>query len=162
MPEIKTLLICIVIALFCGYFVGRFTAPGCQDTVIQGTVNVAAHTAVSYTPKSPGEKTDLDVRIGKPDIKVMVNGKEATFKKADNERYALEKNKIALDQQSKVEFDIKTDQIDNTKDWAIGGGYGNHGFAGMIATPLLRPFGTWGYGDKETIAGGINIKFNWK
>jgi len=82
-------------------------------TTVQGATETK--TEIAYVPKeiikyidasgqevAAPEKTDLDVRIAKPDFIVNVNGQQQTFARADNENYLFDKNKILFDQSSKI------------------------------------------------------------
>jgi hypothetical protein len=151
-----------------------------KPTIVQGEVKTVTDTQIAYVPKetiitkyidSTGkevtkeelEKTDLQTVIGKPSINIKLNGKEVIFNKADDEKYALEKNKIALNQTSDITFDatITPPTVDNTKRWGVGIGYGMNGLAGKLDFPIGKnnSIGGWVYGDKETASVGINIKF---
>ena len=67
---------------------------------------------IVYRDKTTGkivtgtEKTDLDVKIAKPEFNIRINGKEAAFKKSDDEKYMFEKNKIQMNQTSKITADV--------------------------------------------------------
>ena len=102
----------------------------------------------------------MDVTIPKQSLTVKVNGKEETFQKSDNEKYVLDKNKIALEQQSKASIDIKVPTIDNTRRWELGVGVDKHGQpAGMGGFPLKGHVGGWVAGSKSTVMGGIKVHF---
>lgn len=80
------------------------------------TIQGSTETKIVYVPKEKTiikevntgrpieatEKTDLDARINKTDFTLKVNGREVTFSKDDAENFMFEKNKIQLDQHSKV------------------------------------------------------------
>jgi len=88
--------------------------------VVKETVEVQGETKLVYVPKEKivyrdkttgklvtgTEKTDLDVKIAKPEFNIRINGKEAAFKKSDDEKYMFEKNKIQMNQTSKITADV--------------------------------------------------------
>lgn len=51
--------------------------------------------------------------------------------------------------------------IDKTKRWGINIGYGSNGMAGKMDFPIgdNDHMGGWLYGDKETKAGGVQVRF---
>lgn len=124
------LLIIIGITFFVGGFVGyKIHRPNCpKPEVLNVQTNTVQTTALAYVPKQVDkvsgktEKTDIESTTGKTALLVKVNGKEVEFKKADNEAYVLEKNKVTLTQTSAAEISIKTETIDLTRKWAIIGG----------------------------------------
>lgn len=164
---VKYLAIFIAGFIMCWVFFPR-TVPKVEykDKIIKGDAQTITKTEVVYVPKEINsfgqrEKTDLQVDIAKTDINVKVNGKDAVISKADDEQYMFEKNKIALQQTSKAEINIKVPVQDRTRYWSLGVGYGNNGVAGMVGFPISKKaaIGGWVYADKRTGAGGIEIKF---
>jgi len=88
------------------------------------------------------EKTDVDVKVNKPNLNVNVNGKNIELTKAEDEKYLFENNKLTFEQSSNVNFTIKTQPvyIDKTKYFGIGA-YTNGKKSGtMIAAefPLIK------------------------
>lgn len=136
-----------------------------KEVKIPGKATTETKTVIQYVPKSVDtqtretEKTDIEVAIPKTDLHLKVNGQEQVIHKDDSEKQVLEKNKVTLDQKSTATFEVKVPTVDNTRKWAAGVGYGNHGLAGKIDFPLKHPVGGWIYGDKKTIAGGIQVSF---
>lgn len=122
-------------------------------------------TEITYVPKKTvngkKEKTDLQADIGKTDFVVRVNGQEQTFAKAEDERYVFDKNKLTLDQTSKVTLDVNVPTRDDTKRWAVGVGYGNDGMAYTVDFPVGKSdtVGGWAYKDDDSHAVGVKIKF---
>lgn len=94
---------------------------------------------------------------------MKLNGKEIQFTKADDEQYVLEKNKVALNQTSKITIDatVSPSVVDNTKRWTIGAGYGTNGLAGSVRFPIGKnnAVGGWVYGDKSVKSAGLEVKF---
>ena len=122
-------------------------------------------TEIAYVPKKvvngKTEKTDLQADIGKTDFTIKVNGQEQTFEKSDEEKYVFDKNKLTLDQTSKVTLDVTVPTVDNTKRWAVGVGYGNDGMAYTVDFPIGKSdtVGGWLYKDNDSHAVGVKIKF---
>ena len=95
--------------------------------IVKETVEVQGETKLVYVPKEKviyrdkvtgkvvtgTEKTDLDVRVAKPEFTIRVNGKEQAFTKADDEKFIFEKNKIQMNQSSKVVADVNMSGIIN-------------------------------------------------
>ena len=109
------------------------------------------------------EKTDIEVSTGKPSINVKLNDKEVEIQKDDNEDYVFEKNKLQLTQNSQVNFDIHIDpiEVDDTKHWGIGAGYGSNGLAAIVEFPINKKNNVdgWIMKDRDMTAGGVMIKF---
>lgn len=108
------------------------------------------------------EKTDLQVNTGKPDFNIKVNGHEATFHKADNEKYMFEKNKLEMNQQSTIDMNIKVPPIDDTKYYGIGAGYNSKNGVNYILTfPINKSKHAEGYvtHDKKSTTCGVILKF---
>ena len=118
----RWLIFLLACAFVGGYFSGHRHGPASEPTMpptTSGNATASHSTTVAYVPKPSGDKTDIEAKLGKPAIVVRVNGQEATFKKDDSESFALEKNKVTLDQTSKVVFDVKVPEIDRTKNNAL-------------------------------------------
>ena len=136
-----------------------------QSNTISGVVESKTKTDIAYVPKTvvngKKEKTDLQADIGKTDFVVRVNGQEQTFTKADDERFVFDKNKLTLDQTSKVTLDVTVPAIDKTKRWAVGVGYGDDGMAYTVDFPIGKSdkLGGWAYKDDDSHAVGVKIKF---
>ena len=120
-------------------------------------------TEVVYVPKyiyvdGSTEKTDVDVQIGKQELNVKVNGKEFEIKKADDEKYIFDKNKLQLTQTSFAELNIKVPTIDKTKRWEIGIGRSKDGAVGLIGFPINNNVGGWIAGSKGDVMIGVSLK----
>lgn len=190
MDTIKAYLPHILAALigaWAGFYVGSqyysttVTKTVEKPVIVQGETKTQTKTEIAYVPKetvivkyidvqtgqeataTAKENTDLEAQIGKTDFNVKLNGQEIQFKKADDERFIFDKNKIALNQSNVITFDAKISPqvIDKTKRWGIGIGYGGNGAAYKIDFPIGKndTVGGWGYKDGRTKAGGIEIKF---
>lgn len=157
-------IVCVVVGLLAGYFLGQhFAEPVTieKPPIIKTEYQTETKTQVVYVPKEPGEKTDIDASIGKQDLKVSVNGREAVIQKFDSEDYVLQQGKLELTQTSTAKLDINVPTIDKTRHLGIGAGFGNHGIAYAATFPVNKKLHTdgWAYHDKDTTAGGIIIRF---
>ena len=136
-----------------------------QLNTISGVVESKTKTEIAYVPKTvvngKKEKTDLQADIGKTDFTVKVNGEEQTFTKEDDERFIFDKNKLTLDQTSKVTLDVTVPTVDKTKRWAVGVGYGDDGMAYTVDFPIGKSdvVGGWVYRDDDSTAVGVKMKF---
>ncbi len=115
-----------------------------KPVCVQG--ETVTETKIAYVPKETIIEKYIDAggnevkreTVEKTDFTIIVNGQEQTFTKTDEERYVFDKNKLTLDQTSKVTFDVNVPPIDNTKRWAIGVGYAD---GGDIAYTVDFPIG---------------------
>jgi hypothetical protein len=136
-----------------------------QSNTISSVVGSKTKTDIAYVPKTvvkgKKEKTDLQANIGKTDFVVKVNGEEQTFTKEDDERFIFDKNKLTLDQTSKVTLDVNVPTRDDTKRWAVGVGYGEDGMAYTLDFPVGKAnnLGGWVYRDDDSTAVGVKMKF---
>lgn len=136
-----------------------------QSNTISGVMESKTKTEIAYVPKTvvngEKEKTDLQADIGKTDFVVRVNGEEQTFTKEDDERFVFDKNKLTLDQTSKVTLDVTVPTVDKTKRWAVGVGYGDDGMAYTVDFPIGKSdaVGGWVYRDNDSTAVGVKMKF---
>lgn len=136
-----------------------------QSNTISSIVESETKTEVAYVPKKvvggKREKADITADIGKQEIVIKVNGKEHTFTKADDERFMFDKNKLTLDQTSKVTLDVAVPTVDKTKRWAVGVGYGDDGMAYTLDFPIGKSdvIGGWVYRDNDSTAVGVKMKF---
>jgi hypothetical protein len=163
-------LIILLIVYFLGYYEGSKntkTVYKDSDPIIKTEVQTETQTVVKYVPKiidkttGKTEQTDVEANVGKTDLHVKVNGHEQVINKSDSEKYVFDQNKLQLDQTSKATLDIKIPTIDNTRRWAVGIGYGNHGMAGKLDFPIgkTNKLGGWVAGDKKTVMAGIQVNF---
>ena len=158
-------IVCFVIGFLAGFSWRAInhkcpTPKAVQNESVTAETKTEKKTVVRYVEKESPKDADVDVTIPKQSLTVKVNGKEETFQKSDNEKYVLDKNKIALEQQSKASIDIKVPTIDNTRRWELGVGVDKHGHpAGMVGFPLKGHVGGWVAGSKSTVMGGIKVHF---
>ena len=136
-----------------------------QSNTISSVVESKTKTEIAYvrkeTKNGKQEKSDIIADIGKQDIVIKVNGEEQTFAKADDERFVFDKNKLTLDQTSKVTLDVTVPTVDKTKRWAVGVGYGDDGMAYTVDFPIGKSdaVGGWVYRDDDSTAVGVKMKF---
>lgn len=136
-----------------------------QSNTISSVVESKTKTEIAYVRKEmkngKQEKSDIIADIGKQDIVIKVNGEEQTFAKADDERFVFDKNKLTLDQTSKVTLDVTVPTVDKTKRWAVGVGYGDDGMAYTVDFPVGKSnsLGGWVYRDNDSTAVGVKMKF---
>lgn len=158
-------LFCFTIGLVTGFSFRVIThkdthpkATQTEDVAVESKVETK--TIVRYVEKESPQDADVDVTVPKQTLTVKVNGKEQTFKKSDTEKYILEKNKVALEQQSKATVNIEVPTIDETRKWEIGVGVDKHGKpAGMVGFPVKGNVGGWVAGSSGTVMGGIKVHF---
>lgn len=131
-----------------------------QNEDLKAKIHTETKTVVRYVEKESPKDADVDIRIPKQNLTVKVNGKEQKFTKTDEEKYILEKNKVALEQQSKAAVYIEVPTIDETRKWEIGVGVDKHGKpSGMIGFPIKSNVGGWIAGSKSAVMGGIKVHF---
>lgn len=136
-----------------------------RSNTISGVVESKTKTEIAYvrkeTKNGKQEKSDIIADIGKQDIVIKVNGEEQTFAKADDERFVFDKNKLTLDQTSKVTLDVTVPTVDKTKRWAVGIGYGDNGMAYTVDFPIGKSdtYAGWAYKDNDSHAVGVKMKF---
>ena len=136
-----------------------------QSNTISSVVESKTKTEIAYvrkeTKNGKPEEADIIADIGKQDIVIKVNGEEQTFAKADDERFVFDKNKLTLDQTSKVTLDVTVPTVDETKRWAVGVGYGDDGIAYTVDFPVGKSdvVGGWVYRDTDSTAVGVKMKF---
>ena len=167
-----------ILSFFVGFFVCyKFfpnekivEVPKTIKQVVQGEVKTETKTELVYVPKtiyidSNGkevqEKTDLNLNLGKQELNVKINGKDAVIKKEETEQYIFDKNKLELNQTSKSDISITVPTIDNTKHWGVGVGYGNNGIGYTVDFPINKKANLdgWLYKDNDTNLIGVKVKF---
>ena len=131
-----------------------------QNENVAAETKVETKTVVKYVPKESPHDADIDISVPKQELTVKVNGHEQTFKKEENERYVLDKNKVAVEQQSKATVEVKVPVVDETRKWELGVGVDKHGQpAGMVGFPIKSNVGGWIAGSKSAVMGGIKVHF---
>lgn len=165
-PAVCVCLLCFVGGCLAGeHYAARETITVTKEKPVYVQGETVTKTEIAYVPKTvvngKKEKTDLQADIGKTDFVVRVNGEEQTFAKAEDERFVFDKNKLTLDQTSKVTLDVTVPTVDKTKRWAVGVGYGNDGMAYTVDFPIGKSdtVGGWVYRDNDSTAVGVKMKF---
>lgn len=151
----------VAILLFmAGYYAHSYThtCPTIEPQVITKYQD-RVKTEIVYVPKEQGEKTDIDVKLNKPELYVKVNGKDFTVKKAEDEEYIFDKNKLSLTQTSRSDLHITVPTIDKTKRWGIGLGASKDGAVGILRFPVKGNVGGWVAGNEDYAMGGLEIRF---
>lgn len=163
--HIPTILLCLLCFL-CGclagdYYAVRETITVEKEKPVYVKGETVTKTEIVYVPKEKGERADMVADIGKQDFTVRVNGQEQTFVKAEDERFVFDKNKIAVEQTSRIAFDVAVPTVDKTKRWAVGCGLTDDKKAAYtLDFPVgeNERIGGWVYHGDET-AVGVKIKF---
>ncbi|MCQ2581871.1 MAG: hypothetical protein MJ170_02710 [Alphaproteobacteria bacterium] len=183
MNENKKILIFVLVSFCLGFLMGitnnshQIEDKNNQNQLANQKIETKTETKIVYVPKETikyidqatgneivlQEKTDVEANIGKQTINVKINGKEVEFEKSDDERFVFDKNKIVLDQVSKMAIDINVQpvKIDKTKHWGIGAGYGSKKIGGILTFPIDKKINLdgWVYYNNEEKKGGIMIRF---
>lgn len=118
-------------------------------------------TEVVYVQKEQDEKTDVDIKINKPELYVKVNDKDFTIHKADDERYIFDKNKLSFTQASRSDINIDVPVVDKTRRYTLGVGISKDGMVGLLSFPINRQkyVGGWVAGSGHYQMAGLSVMF---
>lgn len=144
-----------LVLVLVAFFAGRFSVPlpeAQEMNTEQKTV-----TEIRYVEKDSPADADIQVEIPKQELTVSVNGKKQTIRKADDEKFIFDKNKLTYTQRSNAE--IKLTIPDNTRKWSAGIGLSKNGAAGMVKFPIKSHLGGWIAGDQKNVMAGIAVNF---
>ena len=142
-----------------------------EDSIpLHGSTETKTETVIRYVEKPhKADGTvdytapDIDMKFGKPDLKVMVNGTEVNVQKASDEKHVFDKGQMKVEQESTATFNVSVDPIDNTKDYGFGVGVNKEGQpAAVVTVPVSEKhhIDGWVYGDKDSnFAGGVMFRF---
>lgn len=114
---------------------------------------------IVYVPKEidpkTGEKERTDVEFTKQagKVYVKVNGKEYEVPTEVQEEAKFENGKLVVTEKTEMRINITVPKPALN----LGLGVSNHGLAIMANGPLYKSVSWWAYGDRKTIAGGIQI-----
>lgn len=153
-----------VLGAIFGCFLHSFTVETPKPIVkvekeyINVPVEAKTKTIIKYVEKD--EKQDVEVNIPKTKLNVKVNNKNYEFEKANNEKQLFEKNKLQLDQESKVDINIKVPIVH--KRWGLGVGYSvdEKSPAYIVKFPIKSDnLDGWIYKSDEDLAAGVMIGF---
>lgn len=159
---------CICLLCFAGgyltgdYYAVRETVTVEKEKPVYVKGETVTKTEIVYVPKEQGERADMALDIGKQDFTIRVNGQEQTFDKTDDERYVFDKNKLSMEQTSRIAVDVNVPTVDKTKRWAVGVGYADGGdIAYTVDFPIGKSdrLGGWLYGGADEKAVGVKVKF---
>lgn len=137
---------------------------------ISGSTETKTNTIIKYVEKPHKADgavdytaPDIDMKFGKPDLKVMVNGTEVNVQKASDEKHVFDKGQMKVEQESTATFKVSVDPIDNTKDYGLGMGVNKEGQpAAVVTAPINKKHHVdgWVYGDEDSnFAGGVMFRF---
>ena len=128
-----------------------------EKPVIKEIIKYKTQTQVKYIPKANGESTDVELNIPHPKVNVKLNDKPYSFDLLSEESQKFEKGKLVLDQSGDINITIKEEK---PKNFQVGLGYGTNGLSGTIGSQIGKSdLGWWIYGDKESQAIGLSIRF---
>ena len=151
------------IALFMGGYNAHDYLHTCPEAkpVILTEYKDRVQTELKYAEKEADEKADIDVAVGKPVLNVKVNDKEFIVRKADDEKYIFDKNKLSLTQTSSADLNITIPMVDKTRRYEIGIGVSKDGAVGLVGFPINsgNHLGGWVAGNEDNVMGGVSFKF---
>jgi len=125
---------------------------------VSGSAQNTTTTTIAYVQKKPDSIHDMSLNIKKTDFSININGHNTTFNKTEDESYMFEKNKIQLDQSSKVMFEVQVKPIDLTKHFGIGLGYSD-GLELMFTGPVMNMFDTYLHISEKSLGAGVILRF---
>lgn len=141
-------LICLVVGLIGGVFVGKTFYSKTEKQIVEKpvkiteTIKVKGDTTVEYREKevvkyikedgSVGEKkesTDVQADIGQPKVSVKVNNQPYQFSLSQGETQKFQDGKVVLSQNSEISLnlEVKPQVIDRTKSGGLWLGAGSRG-----------------------------------
>lgn len=155
----------VALAFFIGAVLGGTGAawlwpqpPGGRETMVE---SMLLHTtledkkAIVYVPKETGERTDVQIDAAKPAVTVKVNGRETQFTTLTDETQKFAKGKLVITEETQLKLEIKTPPPPR---FSLGVGWGTNGPALTLGGRLGGgPAGWWLYGDRRTLAGGLQV-----
>lgn len=114
---------------------------------------------IVYVPKEIDPKTSLpektDVQFERRDSKVyvVINGKEFEVPVDVKEDAKFEKGKLIITEKTEMRVNITAPK----PAFNVGIGWSNNGPAAQINGPLIKTASWWVYGDRKTVAGGLQF-----
>jgi len=137
---------------------GEMSKPGeTQIVYVQGQ-NTSTREIV-YVPKAIDaitgivEKTDVQFESKQGKIYIKVNGKEVEVPADVQETTKFEKGKLVVTEKSEMRINITAPK----PAFNLGVGWSKDGAAAQINGPLFKNVSGWVYGDKKTVAGGLQF-----
>jgi len=137
---------------------GETSKPGEPQVVYVQGQNTNTKEIV-YVPKETDvktgslEKTDVQFETKQGKIYVKVNGKDFEVPADVQETTKFENGKLVVTQQSEMRVNITAPK----PAFNLGLGWSKEGPAAQINGPLLKNISWWVYGDKKTVAGGLQF-----
>lgn len=137
---------------------GQVSKPGEPQVVyVQGQ---NSHTKeVVYVPKAVDpatnqpEKTDVEFERRASKVYVKINGKEFEVPSEVKEDAKFEKGKLVVTEQTELKLNITAPK----PAFNLGVGWSGNGPAMQINGPFYKNSSWWLYGDKKTVAGGLQF-----
>ena len=114
---------------------------------------------IVYVPKEIDPKTSLpektDVQFENRDSKiyVVVNGKEFEVPANVKEEAKFEKGKLVITEKTEMKVNITAPK----PAFNLGIGWSKNGPAAQLNGPLIKEASWWVYGDRKTVAGGVQF-----
>ncbi|MCX7781185.1 MAG: hypothetical protein N2491_09800 [Negativicutes bacterium] len=114
---------------------------------------------IVYVPKEVDpqtgktEKTDVQFERRENKIYVLVNGKEFAVPAEVKEDAKFEKGKLVITEKAEMRVNITAPK----PSFNLGVGWSNNGPAAQMSGPLIKNASWWLYGDKNTVAGGVQF-----
>lgn len=114
---------------------------------------------IVYVPKyvdpqtGQPEKTDVEFERKQNKVYVKVNGKEYEVPTIVEENTKFEKGKLVVTEQTEMKINITAPK----PMFNLGVGWSKNGAALQANGPVVKNVGWWMYGDKSTIAGGLQF-----
>ena len=99
------------------------------------------------------EKTDVEFEKKQGKIYVKVNGKDFEVPVTIEESTKFEKGKLVVNEQTEMRVNLTTPKPTVN----MGLGWSKRGPAAELNGPLYNNVSWWVYGDKETVAGGLQF-----
>jgi hypothetical protein len=121
-----------------------------QDTVTKEIVYVSKETD---PVTGQLEKTDVQFEHRDKKVYVKVNGKEFEVPDEVTEDAKFDKGKLVITEQTEMRVNITAPK----PAFNFGVGWSNHGPAAQINGPLYKNASWWVFGNKETVAGGVQF-----
>ena len=128
-----------------------------EKPIVQETVKYVDRTEVVYVPKASPADADIEITKTQPVVKVDVNGKNYDFKLNQTENHKFDNGKLVVDQAGVIAIDVRTNE--DKRRWTLKLGKSNNSVAGGLDYNLNNIINIWTFYDKETIAGGVGVKF---
>jgi len=137
---------------------GEQSKPGeAQVVYVQGQNTTTKE--IVYVPKETDvktgsiEKTDVQFETKQGKIYVKINGKDFEVPVDVKENTKFENGKLVVTDQSEMRINITTPKPTVN----LGLGWSKEGPAAQINGPLFKNVSWWAYGDKKTVAGGLQF-----